>query len=160
MGSNSDGISIDGGFYDATSHHRSGLGGQGMWGLALRNNILETQRLHKASDNNSDDFPGGQEIIQKQDKGKGREMQDGVLLPAPCINGQFSGSDLNRGNAVQNHCATASTRKPSEKPSKKEDILRRANERREELKAELDRVKIQLWETTIEQGVLAQLVKH
>ncbi|KAF9468087.1 hypothetical protein BDZ94DRAFT_1209820 [Collybia nuda] len=48
----------------------------------------------------------------------------------------------------------------SEKVLNKGDILRRATERRQQLVAEIDRVKTQLWETTIEQGALAYLNKH
>lgn len=42
----------------------------------------------------------------------------------------------------------------------KRDILARAKERRRQLVGEIDRAKVELWETTIEQGVLAQLVKE
>lgn len=42
----------------------------------------------------------------------------------------------------------------------KQDVLRRARERRKLLAAELERAKVELWETTIEQGVLAHLVKE
>ena len=42
----------------------------------------------------------------------------------------------------------------------KQDILARARERRRQLVGEIDRAKVELWETTIEQGVLAQLVKE
>ena len=42
----------------------------------------------------------------------------------------------------------------------KQDILARAKERRRQLVGEIDRAKVELWETTIEQGVLAQLVKE
>ncbi|KAF7986493.1 hypothetical protein HWV62_31303 [Athelia sp. TMB] len=42
----------------------------------------------------------------------------------------------------------------------KQSILIRAKERRRQLVGEIDRAKVELWETTIEQGVLAQLVKE
>ncbi|KZT20156.1 hypothetical protein NEOLEDRAFT_1141125 [Neolentinus lepideus HHB14362 ss-1] len=58
---------------------------------------------------------------------------------------------------------------PSRRPSRpagssvkkisKEDILRRTKERRTQLMAEIERAKIQLWETTLEQGVLTHLIK-
>jgi hypothetical protein len=41
----------------------------------------------------------------------------------------------------------------------RQTILRRARERREQLVAEIARAKIELWETTIEQGVLVHLSK-
>lgn len=42
---------------------------------------------------------------------------------------------------------------------RKEDILKRANERRQELQEELDTVKRRLWETTIEQAALIHLTR-
>jgi hypothetical protein len=42
----------------------------------------------------------------------------------------------------------------------KQDILAKARERRRQLVGEIDRAKVELWETTIEQGVLAQFVKE
>ena len=44
--------------------------------------------------------------------------------------------------------------------SRKEEILRRAREKRRQVQEELDRVKTQLWETTIEQAALVHLLKH
>ncbi|KAA1467498.1 hypothetical protein DENSPDRAFT_877365 [Dentipellis sp. KUC8613] len=48
---------------------------------------------------------------------------------------------------------------PAVKSANKQDIIRRARDRRAQLMAELERAKVQLWETTIEQGVLAHLAK-
>ena len=42
----------------------------------------------------------------------------------------------------------------------KQDILKRAKERRMQLLGEIDRAKVELWETTIEQGVLANIIKE
>ena len=44
--------------------------------------------------------------------------------------------------------------------SRKEEILRRAREKRRQVQQELDRVKTQLWETTIEQAALVHLLKR
>ena len=44
--------------------------------------------------------------------------------------------------------------------SRKEEILKRAREKRKQVQEELDRVKTQLWETTIEQAALVHLLKH
>ncbi|KDQ59245.1 hypothetical protein JAAARDRAFT_33967 [Jaapia argillacea MUCL 33604] len=41
----------------------------------------------------------------------------------------------------------------------KDDVLRRAKERRRQLVAEIERAKVQLWESTLEQGVLTHLAK-
>jgi hypothetical protein len=40
------------------------------------------------------------------------------------------------------------------------DVLRRAKERKNQLTLEIARTRIALWETTIEGGVLAGLVKY
>jgi hypothetical protein len=40
----------------------------------------------------------------------------------------------------------------------REEIIRKAKERRSQLLAEMERAKVELWETTIEQGVLVQIV--
>ncbi|KAH7911071.1 hypothetical protein BJ138DRAFT_1151491 [Hygrophoropsis aurantiaca] len=44
--------------------------------------------------------------------------------------------------------------------SNKEDIVRRARERRRQLVTEIERAKVELWETSIEGGVLVQLAKE
>ena len=44
--------------------------------------------------------------------------------------------------------------------SRKEDILRRAREKRKQVQEELNRLKTQLWETTIEQAALVHLLKR
>ena len=41
----------------------------------------------------------------------------------------------------------------------KQEIIQRAKERRQELVAELEKAKVELWEATIEQGVLSHLMK-
>lgn len=41
----------------------------------------------------------------------------------------------------------------------KQEIIQRAKERRQQLMAELERAKVELWEATIEQGVLSHLMK-
>jgi hypothetical protein len=48
---------------------------------------------------------------------------------------------------------------PVAKGLAREEILGRARERRRQLMAEIERAKVELWETTIEQGVLSQLIK-
>jgi hypothetical protein len=50
-------------------------------------------------------------------------------------------------------------RSGASKPSAREDILLRAREQRRQLSAEIARAKVELWEATIEQGVLAQILK-
>lgn len=48
---------------------------------------------------------------------------------------------------------------PIKKTLDRDEVLRKAKARREQLAAELARTKIELWETTIEQGVLLNLLK-
>ena len=151
MGSNS-----EGGF-----DNTSGLDGQGMWGLALRNTIFEAQCLRQADGDNPDPFAGSQTNVRRQDKGKRRETQDVGVFPFPSIQESATQSVVNLDQAEHNTTTTSqATVSTTSKSLNKEDILRRANDRRAQLKAELDRVRTQLWETTVEQGVLAQLVKH
>ena len=52
---------------------------------------------------------------------------------------------------------SSTTRIPN---ANKQDILKRAKERRMQLLGEIDRAKVELWETTIEQGVLANIIKE
>ena len=159
------GSNLDGGFDGAAYHRTSGLGGQGMWGFALRNNLMETQRLHQAGDEYYLETVFGEGNVQKQDKGKGREMQNlgipAVPEPAPQIMPNPDDIDESTTTSASTLSATPSTTtNVSERSVIKEDVLRRANERRAQLKAELDKARTRLWETTVEQGVLAQLVKH
>jgi hypothetical protein len=41
----------------------------------------------------------------------------------------------------------------------KEDVLQRARERRRQIVGEIERAKVELWETSIEGGVLGHLMK-
>lgn len=103
------------------------------------------------------------------DKGKGRAV-DPPPNASPLLSLGLSLPPLHPGSASQNtfqamldpkrivpplHSAAPSTRK-----LRKEEILRRAQEKRRLLQEELDKVKMQLWETTIEQASLVQLVKQ
>ncbi|EAU85385.2 hypothetical protein CC1G_07079 [Coprinopsis cinerea okayama7 len=45
-------------------------------------------------------------------------------------------------------------------PAQKEEVVRRVKERKAQLEAELKKVKLQLWETTIEQGALNHVLQH
>jgi hypothetical protein len=48
---------------------------------------------------------------------------------------------------------------PIKKALNKQELIRRAKERRQQLLAELEKAKVELWEATIEQGVLSHLMK-
>ena len=58
----------------------------------------------------------------------------------------------------QNHVSTGPKRMRG--AGAREDILRRAKERRRQLVADIERTRVELWETTMEQGVLMQMVKE
>jgi len=133
------GTNSDGGFDNPWGHHQSCLGGQAV------------------DDDDADLLLGGQESIRKQDKGKGRETRDIQLSPTSNVQGPMA-QVAHHGN--KNPAVPTTTLKPPERSSNKEEILRRATERRAQVQVELERVRTQLWETTIEQGVLAQLMKH
>lgn len=55
---------------------------------------------------------------------------------------------------------TAGPGAPAGRAGDKAEILRKARERRRELVGEIDRAKVELWETTIEQGVLTHMMKE
>ncbi|KAH9037806.1 hypothetical protein EDB85DRAFT_1819238, partial [Lactarius pseudohatsudake] len=57
------------------------------------------------------------------------------------------------------HQRRPSRASPGGKALNKQEIIQRAKERRQQLIAELERAKVELWEATIEQGVLSHLVK-
>jgi len=50
-------------------------------------------------------------------------------------------------------------RRASHKPIDKEGVLQRARERRREIVAEIERAKVELWEMSVEGGVLEHLAK-
>jgi hypothetical protein len=49
---------------------------------------------------------------------------------------------------------------PSNKASNKQEVIQRAKYRRRQLMTELEKAKVELWEATIEQGVLNHLMKE
>ncbi|KAJ3540451.1 hypothetical protein NMY22_g4288 [Coprinellus aureogranulatus] len=55
---------------------------------------------------------------------------------------------------------TAAPKQKSTIASQKEDLIRRVKERKTLLELELNKVKLQLWETTIEQGALHHVLGH
>ena len=55
---------------------------------------------------------------------------------------------------------SCSSFQPGQKKLNKQEIIQRAQERKKHLEEELERIKMQLWETTIEQSVLIELQKE
>lgn len=74
-------------------------------------------------------------------------------------NGARNPSSTGPNTTTTTTTSTTAAKSASAK-SKKEDIIKRAKERRKALQKELERAKVELWEVTIEQGVLAHLVKE
>jgi hypothetical protein len=86
------------------------------------------------------------------------------VTPVPSLD------DLIRSNSISSTASTPSVqstqnlnpvvpRRVSYKQVDKEDILRRTRERRRQIVAEIERAKVELWETSIEGGVLGNLAK-
>jgi hypothetical protein len=68
---------------------------------------------------------------------------------------------ISRAPSVQStHKSTSAVpRRAGFKAVHKEDILQRARERRRQIVGEIERAKVELWETSIEGGVLGHLMK-
>ena len=134
-------------------------GGQGMWRQALWNSMI-------AYDGNfATDYEGHSldEVMQLSEKAKGKRKQPGNTvpehLPWPSINMAIGG----RAATIDSAAFIPASTQPfvvSDKLTKRSEILRRARERQKQLADEIVRVRGELWETTIEQGVLAQLAHH
>ncbi|RDB26140.1 hypothetical protein Hypma_006571 [Hypsizygus marmoreus] len=133
--------------------------GRGLGGQGGDEGYLETVMQQQGQGEGGD--------AQKQDKGKGREVE--TSLPKSII--PLSTTWTSTASApyqvfsypglVTSTSTLQTVPQPTvEKTLNKEDILRRAAERKKLLQEELNRVKTQLWETTIEQGVLAHLSKQ
>ena len=83
----------------------------------------------------------------------GTQSTDVVLPPSY----EFPEQHLTPVSAPQAPCPKPKSTIPQ---SRKEDILKRAREKRRQIQEELDSVKTQLWETTIEQAALIHLMKR
>jgi hypothetical protein len=89
------------------------------------------------------------------DKGKGREvvpsavsLSSGTVFDAQ--KAAFRALPADQGSEL---CLPA----PSSSQASKEEVLRRGHERKRRLEEELQRVRLQLWETTVEQAALSHL---
>lgn len=79
--------------------------------------------------------------ITTAQKGKGR-ADVGVASPAPSASSRFTPSTIS-----------------TSKGAHKQAILERARERRRQLVAEIERAKVEIWETSIENAVLVHLTR-
>lgn len=81
--------------------------------------------------------------------------------PTPLTHLQPFSPQISRSSSVQSmHKPTPSVpRRAGFKAVHKDDILQRARERRRQIVGEIERAKVELWETSIEGGVLGHLMK-
>jgi len=87
------------------------------------------------------------------DKGKGREVVPSAisLSSSTVFDAQNAAFGAHQGSEP---CVPV----PSSSQASKEEVLRRGHERKRRLEEELQRVRLQLWETTVEQAALSHLV--
>lgn len=80
---------------------------------------------------------------------------------SPLMHLQSVSPQISRSPSVQSMCKLTSSipRRAGFKALHKEDILQRARERRRQIVGEIERAKVELWETSIEGGVLGHLMK-
>lgn len=137
-----------------------GTGSQGMWRRAIRNSVLKAQRA-VIKEGSAETGSG------TVNKGKGKATE---ITPVPQSTPTYAANFGLPGPATMGYVPTvtiahtlrnATTVRTSKSLIRdKEDILRRAREQRRQLAAEIERAKVELWETTIEQGVLTHLIKE
>ncbi|KAG6842303.1 hypothetical protein C0991_010591 [Blastosporella zonata] len=134
-----------------------GLAGQGMWGFALQNTFKQAYNFRQGGAEYSNAFleapSEGRTDASWMSKGKGRDMaRPPLLLPTASRSESADFSASQRLLQISDH--------PTDWPQRtKAGILRRATERKKQLMTEIDNVRTQLWETTIEQGVLSHMHK-
>jgi hypothetical protein len=134
--------------------------------------VVASMPLHYASAPDSSFSPNGAKVPAPFVEQPPATVFDNSehTMPQPAYNFfQRSLSPSSDANPqIQRHTASAPTRIFPSVPAplrrlptaNKQEILARAKERRRQLVGEIDRAKVELWETTIEQGVLAQFVKE
>ncbi|GLB40438.1 hypothetical protein LshimejAT787_0803090 [Lyophyllum shimeji] len=154
ISSNGDGSVADKHLIAGQGHGPTGLAGQG--GAADYVDALFGNQSRDQGKNGD---------MARLDKGKGRDTVDSIAKPQPLL------PSAARTEAINPPAASilptpATTPTPSLAPSapkaklhNKVDIMRRAAERKKQLMEEISSVRTQLWETTIEQGVLAHMSK-
>jgi len=152
--SNVDGVWNEGSVTSGDAFHTRGLRGQGMWGCAIRNNMTVA---HQRQGMVEDDLRA---FLPVQEHGKEKAM-DSAQLPPTSASFMSSSAAPYHSTDIGYTGSTSDARAPparvSKKPLNKADVLHRAAERKKWLQDELQRVKTQLWETTIEQAILTHM---
>ncbi|KAG6873933.1 hypothetical protein C0995_008972 [Termitomyces sp. Mi166 len=130
--------------------------GQGMWGLALRNTFMQAYDSRQCDvEEHLRAFIEAQSV----DKGKGRDTGDSIA--------QVSLPTTFRSETPHNPVASSfpslqtsnEQRPPSKLQGSKAAIMKRAAQRKKQLIMAITNIRTQLWETTIEQGVLLHMNK-
>ncbi|KAG5634222.1 hypothetical protein H0H81_002825 [Sphagnurus paluster] len=186
-GAGGDAPSGEKGLLIGRGHRHAGLAGQGMWGRALGNSIMCAHGLPRFDEDEyvnallalQGQSTEGSTPPPKSDKGKGRASSNEVIHQAPLLLPRVTQTHMVTADSVAlaspmpNPFQTSApaiaftftpgpptiAAMPAQRPLKKSDVLRRAMERKKQLMAEIDKVRTQLWETTIEQGVLSHMSK-
>ncbi|KAF5381956.1 hypothetical protein D9615_004351 [Tricholomella constricta] len=162
-GAGGDASSADRGFVIGHGYRHGGLAGQG--GAEEYLNALLSAHAQGQGQ-------GKEGSAAKVEKGKGRDM---VLTapPRPQLPSiaeteamrLFTSASAPSLNLIQSTGSAFTSSlpmvalEPAERPLNKADIMRRAAGRKKQLMEEIDYVRTQLWETTIEQGVLSHMSK-
>ena len=122
-----------------------------------------------------DGMMGEENMTPKAGEGKGKAKEVLSTNPLGCLSEdampppiETQSVDIAPSTNEQQECPTPvqDPQPPLARPkntfsqSRKEEILKYARAKRKEVQEELDRVKTQLWETTIEQAALIQLLKR
>ncbi|KAG6820956.1 hypothetical protein H0H93_009192 [Arthromyces matolae] len=137
------GASGDGPVSGSGLPHLEGLADKGMWGTALQNIFQQSYDFPQASEES-----GG--LTRTPGVNVGREIQATPHAPLPVLS---VGLGATFGDSRGEQSSTTNARPAN----RKADVMKRAMERKQQLEAELASTRIQLWETTIEQGVLSHM---
>ena len=159
----------------------SNVEGQGMWRSSLWEVIFGSYRDSVGWDVGNDvglqslsDFGVLPEVAEKSpdaappvDKGKGRAVEP-LANASPLLTAKRPLPPPNPAQMIFQAMLDPKLRAPisplpppaTSRKLRKDEILQRAQEKRRLIQEELDKVKMQLWETTIEQATLVQLVKQ
>lgn len=82
-----------------------------------------------------------------------------MLFPSPSQTEVVNAPVISCTPATMTPASSAEASKANDKPLNKVDIMQRAEERKKQLMDEINSIRTQLWETTIEQGVLSHMSK-
>ena len=152
------GIYVDGSamLEDSLRLNEAYQGRQGMLQRAFGNNHRD--HFRELPDNNESNVSGDLTFFNGAvgvDKGKGREVvPSAVALSSSTV---FDAQEAAFRALLAEQGSEPYLQVPSSSQASKEEVLRRGHERKRRLEEELQRVRLQLWETTVEQAALSHL---